>query len=404
MFNKTLNFLIVSLLLSLTTQAQAVTVEAEGQAIIANKDITSAREAAIRDASQQASMQAAVYVSSSQVVRDGILEIDNMQISTLGQVSNIEIVEEKIIGTTLYVRIKANVDIDEGCSNGSSNHYKKTIAVAAFPLQQLSQANLGGLHNISSALPAQLSQRFNSKGQTISYNAGLINLYPNPSQASTSQLSDGKLTSMLNTIGQLDVNYVVSGVIRDIAMVDPRTHAEDNYFMDLYNKLDFKSKRHLRNFEIDLFIHDGFSGHLISQKHYQTAGLWSLDRTISTGFATPGFTKQDYGKKVRALEDTIASEIATELRCEPFTTRITQVEDRTIWINAGKQQGLKRGDKLTVYRTSTVFTPQMMANTQLTNTQQTLVIDDVQMGFASGHINASAESHNIRPGDLAIAR
>ncbi|WP_067866194.1 flagellar assembly protein T N-terminal domain-containing protein [Neptuniibacter marinus] len=404
MFNKTLNFLIVSLFLSLTSIAQAVVIEAEGQAIIANKNITAAREAAIRDASQQASMQAAVYVSSSQVVRDGILEIDNMQISSLGQVSNIEILDEKIIGSTLHIRIKANVDIDEGCSNGSSNNYKKTIAFAAFPLQQLSQANLGGLHNVSSELPAQLSQRFNSTAQTITYNAGLINLYPNPSQASSSQLDSGKLTSMLSTIGQLDVNYVISGVIRDISMVDPRTHAENNYFMDLYNRLDFKSKRHLRNFEIDLFIHDGFSGQLVSQKHYQTAGLWSLDHTITTGFATPGFIKQDYGQKVRALEDKIAAEISAELRCEPFSTRITQVEDRTIWINAGKQHGLKRGDKLTIYRSSTIFTPQMNSNTQLTNTQQTLIIDDVQMGFASGHINASAETYNIRAGDLAIAR
>ena len=109
-----------------------------------NKDIVSAREAAIRDASQQASMQAAVYISSSQVVRDGILAIDNMQISTLGQVSDIEVVSEKIMGSTLHVRIKANVNIDEGCSNGNNNQYKKTIALAGFPLIKPSQASLGG--------------------------------------------------------------------------------------------------------------------------------------------------------------------------------------------------------------------------------------------------------------------
>lgn len=404
MFNKTLKFCITTCLLLLSANSLAVIVEAEGQAIIANRDITSAREAAIRDASQQASMQAAVYVSSSQVVRDGVLEIDNMQISTLGQVSDIEIVDEKIIGSILHIRIKANVNIDEGCSNGASNRYIKRVAMTAFPLSVRKQANLGGLHNISSELAAQLTQELNIRGDITALNAGKVSLFANPDQASTSQLDDGTLTSMLNTIGQLDVNYVVSGVIRDISMIDPRTHAEQNHFIDLYNQLDYKSKKHLRNFEIDLFIYDGFSGHLLNQKHYQTAGLWNLDRTISTGFSTAGFAKQDYGKKVKALQKIIVSELTNELRCESFTTRITRIEDKTIWINAGKQQGIKRGDKLTIYRRSTFFTPQMQANTQLSNTQQTLIIDDVQLGFASGHIGSAAASYNIRTGDLAIAK
>lgn len=404
MFNKALTFFIATLFWLTSTAAFAVVVEAEGVAIIMNKDIASAREAAIRDASQQASMQAAVYISSSQVVRDGILAIDNMQISTLGQVSDIEVVSEKIIGSTLHVRIKANVLIDEGCSNGNNNQYKKTIALAGFPLIKPSQASLGGLHNISSELPTMLGQSFNSSGNAIALDAGRINLHPNPIQASTSQLDDGTLTSMLSTIGQLDVNYVISGVIRDISMIDPRTHAETDYFLDLYNKLDYKSKRHLRNFEIDLFIHDGFSGHLVSQKHYQTMGLWNLDRTISTGFATGQFAKQDYGQKVKALISKISKELTTDLKCEPFTARITRINDRTVWINAGKQQGLKRGDKLTIYRRSTFFTPQMHAKTELTNTQLTLIIDNVQAGIASGNLSSAAASDNIRTGDLAIAR
>ena len=403
MFNKTLKFCITTCLLLLSANALAVIVEAEGQAIIANRDITSAREAAIRDASQQASMQAAVYVSSSQVVRDGVLEIDNMQISTLGQVSNIEIVDEKIVGTVLHIRIKADVNIDEGCSNGVSNRYIKKVAVAAFPLSTPKQANLGGFHTISSAFPTQLALAFNQHGSVTALNAGNVSLFANPRQASTSQLDDGTLTSMLSTTGQMDVNYVVTGIIRDISMIDPRTHAENNYFIDLYNKLDYKSKRHLRNFEIDLFVYDGFSGHLISQKHYQTAGLWNIDRTISTGFDTAGFARQDYGKKVKALQNKIVSNLSDELQCEPFSSRITRVEDKTIWINAGKQQGIKRGDKLTIYRRSTFFTPQMKANTQLSNTQQTLIINDVQPGFSSGRIGNAAESNNIRPGDLAIA-
>ncbi|WP_415885845.1 flagellar assembly protein T N-terminal domain-containing protein [Neptuniibacter sp. QD37_6] len=396
--------LVLACLLLLPVSVQAVIVEAEGQANIANKDISSAREAAIRDASQQASMQAAVYVSSSQVVRDGILEIDNMQISTLGQVSNIEIVDEKVIGNTLFVRIRADVLVDQGCYNGVSNSYTKSIAIAAFPLLKLKHANLGGLSSVSSDFPAQIAQLMNKYNNFIAHNAGRLNLYIHPSLAPTNQLDYGALSSMQQTAGQLNVNYIVSGVIRDMSMMDPRTHAEKNYVIDLYNQLDYKSKKHLRNFEIDLYIHDGLTGHLVHQKHYQTAGFWNLDRTIKTGFNTASFFKQDFGQKVQELQQTILKDLQTELHCEPFTTLINHIEDRTIWINSGKQQGLKRGDKLTIYRKSTYYSPNMEATTQLINTKQTLVIDDVQMGSASGYISSAAASFNIRPGDLAIAR
>ncbi|WP_286236809.1 flagellar assembly protein T N-terminal domain-containing protein [Neptuniibacter halophilus] len=404
MFNLASRLFLFVYLFIFSQLAAAVMVEAQGQAIISNGDISAARQAAIRDASQQASMQAAVYVSSSQVVRDGILEIDNMQISTLGQVSNIKIIDEKVVGQTLFVHIKADVLIDEGCSNGVSNSYRKSVAMTAFPLQHLQQSNLGGLYNISSELPAQLAQQLNSGSPVSALNAGRISIHPNPQLAPVTQLDDGSLSNLFSEAGQMEVNYIVSGVIRDITMVDPRTHAENNFFIDLYNRLDYKSRKHLRNFTLDLYIHDGFSGHLIWQNRYQTAGLWSLDPTIKTGFATPGFMKQDYGQKVSALQKQMADDLNQALRCEPFTARIIRTQDRDIWINAGSQQGLKRGDKLTIYRKSTFYAPDMKANSSLDNTRQTLVIDDVQVSTASGKISGTTESYNIRPGDLAIAR
>jgi hypothetical protein len=97
MFNYLVRIIFIPLLLaSVSATAHAVVIEAEGMAVVVNKDLKSAREAAIKDASQQASMHAAVYVSSNQVVRDGILEIDNMQISTLGRVSNIDVTLKQI--------------------------------------------------------------------------------------------------------------------------------------------------------------------------------------------------------------------------------------------------------------------------------------------------------------------
>jgi hypothetical protein len=400
MFNRLVRNLFILSMMLFAVAAQAVVIEAEGQAIIIQGDLKSAREAAIKDASQQASMHAAVYISSNQVVRDGILEIDNMQISTLGRVSNIEILDEKIINNILNIRIKADVLIDTGCENGVTNSYIKSIAVAAFPMIDMNQARIGNLHDAPVAFATELTQRINSKDKLTGYNASRMNLYPDPNIAATSTLSDGALTSMLSNINRMEVNYVISGVIRDMSMVDPRTHAEDNYFIDLYNRMDYLSKKHLRSFSIDLFVHDGFTGQLLMQENYMTAGLWNLDPTIKTGFTGAGFYKQDYGQKVSELQQKIAKDLAEKLQCEPFTARINRVEDSNVWISAGSAQGLKRGDKLTIYRRSTFFTPDMRAQTQLNNTRQSITIEDAQGAFASGRLNGTVQQYNIRPGDL----
>ncbi|MCP4596019.1 MAG: hypothetical protein GY843_06020 [Neptuniibacter sp.] len=406
MFNSLFRTSLIAILLFFTGYVQATVVEAEGRAIIENNDLAAAREAAILDATQQASMHAAVFISSNQVVRDGILEIDNMEISTLGQVSNIQVLDEKVIGNILHVRIIADVLIDTGCKNGVTNKYVKSLALAAFPLENLGQAKLGNLHDAPLAFPRQLTQLFNQSKTLTALNAGRINFYPDPSLAATSQLSDGALSSMLSNIKKMDVNYVVSGVIKDMSIVDPSTYNEDNYFVDLYNRskyLNQKPLRNLRAFTIDLFVHDGFSGNLVMQKSYQTAGLWDLDPSIKTGFSSTSFAQEDYGQKIQELQQQIVNDLTENLLCEPFTARITNSQDKTIWISAGSAQGVKIGDKLTVYRRSTFYTPDMRPQTQLMNTQQTLVIKDVQNSFASGQIKGAVEQFNIRPGDLVIA-
>lgn len=404
MFNLLIRLTVLCILLIMPRIALSAIVEAEGMAIIHNNDISSAREAAIRDASQQASMQAAVYVSSSQIVRDGILQIDNMQISTLGKVSNIEIVDEKVIGNRLQIRIRADVLVDQGCENGVTNQYSKSIAFTAFPVTNLRQLSLGGLQNISSDFSASLSQHAQKESGIVAHNISKLNISLTSPASLPDQLDERAINAVTSQLNGSTPNYIVSGIINDVSMIDPRTHAEDNYFIDLYNRLDYKSKKHLRNFDISFFVYDGYSGNLVAQKQYQTAGLWNLDPTIKTGFNTAGFRKQDYGQKVNKLEKQIIENLSTDLHCEPFTAQITRTLDKQLWINSGKRHGIKRGDKMTVYRKSTFFGNDMRATTDLINTQQTLIIEDVQMNTASGRLTSAAESFNIRPGDLAIAR
>lgn len=386
-----------------STLSFAVTVVAEGRALILDNDLTSAEEAAIQDATQQASMQAAVYVSSNQRLRDGILEIDNMRVATLGRVSDIKILDKKVIGRQYIVRIQASVNSDTGCENGNSNSYLKSVAIAAFPLEQPVQASRGGLADIEYGLSRKLLQRMQGIDYLQPINATNINLHPNLQTAASRQLDNGALTTVVANSRNLNVQYILSGVIRDMSMVDQRAAQQNNYFIDLYNRLDYKSKKHLRTLSFDLFLHDGYTGALLWQKRYQTAGLWHYEPEYRTGFSSAAFTQSDYGQKVEMLLGEMNKEVAEELRCRPFSARITRTQDRTLWITAGELDGLSRGDKVTVYRRSTAYTDGLMTQDQLTNTRATAIIEEVQPTFSTARLSKDSGILNIREGDIVKA-
>lgn len=400
MIHSLTRFAFMLLLLIPAAQASEVIVEAEGRAIILNSDLTSARRAAISDASQAASLQAAARIATTQQIRDGILEIDNMSISTLGTLSDVEVVDEWVQGQYLFVRILARVAVETACPNGSaSSAYRKSAVITSFPLLSPSQASSGGLHRLGQDITDHLASRFAQHKSLEIHNASHLNMHPTPATAPTQMLDDGTLTSLLRHTEQMNAQYIVSGVIRDIAPHNPQGPRESNILVDLYNQLDTASARHMRNFVMDLFIHDAFSGALIHQQQYATAGRWLL-REQRADFNSAAFQQQEYGQKVRSLLDQVGRDIEEHLRCTPFAARITRTDHDRVWINAGQLSGLSVGDRLSVYRRYTHYDAMHNPYSELLNTRVTLTLDSVQPTFASGVINSTNSSANIQQDDI----
>ena len=404
MFNRFEITVLLFLLSFISPLSQAVMIEAEGRAPLGNNDYVSARENALRDATQQASMQAAVFVSGNQQIRDGILEIDNMQISTLGKVSQVEIIDQRVEGAYLIVKIRADVQFDTGCENGSTNNYLKSVAITAFPIANTAQAMLGGLDNAVSALPARLAQQLGSSGRVNIFKATHLNLYPSLETAASRQLDDGALSTVAANTRQLAVQYIISGVIRDMAMIDQEARQDQNLFRDLLRRIDSRGHHYQRNFIIDLYLHDAYSGTLLSEKRYQTSGLWQLEPQLKVGFGSSAFGKQEYGQNINSLISDLSSEMAQDLRCRPYSALISRTVGKEVWLDAGQNSGLKRGDKLTVFHRSTLFNGALQPKTHLTNTRKTLVIDEVQAQTTRAYLMTDSHQSNILPGDLAIAR
>lgn len=368
-------------------------------------NLSLARTAAINRAKQQALLQAGAYLSSRQQIKGGVLTVDEFSVQTEGRIGSVEILQETINGNQLTVHIRAKVFNDTACSNGQTgSKYRKRVAITAFPLLQPTHANLGQLQDIESGLATTLVAKLQSYPSVTPLNAGNLILQPPATTATTQLLPRGSLTTMLDHTQQMDAHYVVSGLIRDMSMQSPQTLREKNLFVDLYNKLDYRSSKHLRVFAVDLYIHDGFTGSLIGQRSFATAGRWEHNAHQAIGFSNAAFWQDEFGQRVAEQVDAMAEEINTTLRCQPFTAIITRADDYNIWFRAGAASGIKPGDKFDVFRKSEFFNQGHTPTTELTKTKLVLTVEEILGNTTRGRVNGLTGQSNIQPADVIMSR
>ena len=233
----------------------AQTVDAVGTAIIYNGDITDARYRATQQAIKQAVLQSSSRVSVNDILNNGELNSD-LKIRSAGRVQHAKIISETQKGDFLTVVARVNVTADYMCSNGATNYYRKSVAITGFALEHRQQASLGGLGNISRELPKDFADAINKQGFLRALAATNIVLYPDSINAPSLTNNDDTLTDVVRIAHKLGTQYVVSGVIRDIA---PLYIRRPN---DPYASTDDKSEKQ-RDFVLDIYIYDGFSGALL---------------------------------------------------------------------------------------------------------------------------------------------
>lgn len=404
MIFKLLSVNLFILLLFATSNSFASTaprsVEAKGTATLINGDLTNARRLAINNAMEIASLRAAAFVSSNTRVQEGLITESNTRVSSQGLISDVQVIHEQLIGDQLEVFIRASVVSENGCAGGHSQlAYYKHIGFTAFPLQQASHANLGSIHDISTRMPQILARELQAYPGFESHVATHISLHPDIANSPTQILSDGTLTNLQRHSEQSNMQFIVSGVIRDISSLDPPQPGEPNVFAGLFKRLAYSDEKNLRALIADIYIHDAQSGGLLWQNRYRTAGRWERGQE-KTGFGSEAFWRQDYGQQVRNTLIDIIQDINSQLQCEPFRARITKASENRLWINAGSLSGLNSGDRLTVYRRFAHYDTLNQPMIEFTNTQVTLTLDAVQPTFASGTIDRLASQVNIQQDDI----
>lgn len=376
-------------------------VEATGRAEIVYGDEHSARVRAMRDAIRNASMQVSSRVRSAQTVQDGRLTVDHLRVHSAAQVTQVEVLSERVHQGELELNIQARVSENHMCSNHVVNDFAKSAAVTGFPLVDPTQATIGHLGSVDRLMAAQLVNAMNTDSRLRALDASHLALYSSVSSAPTQMTARNTLTRAIDTAQDLGVQFVISGVIRDLGMEEvTREVRDDEGLLAHFGVGRTTNQRHL---VLDVYVHDGYSGELVFQSRYAAKGLWDFRSNERVGFGTPAFFSSDFGEQTRHLIQRIVRDLQETVQCQPFMASIAQVSGQRLYIDMGAESGLRPGDDLSVYRTSTFFDRQQMAYQELTDTQLVARVVQVQPNFAIAELPIRAERLNLQPDDLVIA-
>lgn len=387
------------LLLAFLLPIQVLPVQAQIVEVIGRAPIDGApsyaREQAMKDALYQASLQASAQVSGMQLMKEGVISKDEIAVSTHADVSNVKVLWEDVVDGVYQVSVRAEVNEQSQCP-GQTQEYRKAIAIAGFGLARPQQATWGRLENIEQALPRWLASELNSQGLVHTLDATRISLYQDPRSAPSAETAQQRLTTSVALATQLGAQYVVSGVVRDLSM----KKEQKGFALSRWAGM---SKARQRDFVMDVFVHDGLSGAMLSQRTYRTQGEWNVGKTDYVGFATPDFWDTNYGAEVGSLLEKAANDLNQTLRCQPFMARIVKARGHRLHIEASAGAGIRPGDTFKVYRTGTLYNLDLEPRTELTDMAVEAVVKQVQPQFIVADLKESAEHLAIQRDDMVIA-
>ncbi len=363
--------LIASIIWFCSAPAFAATIETRGSAVISNGDIGSARLVAYQNALRQASMMQNAKVSSTYATQVGSSNIvDSIQVRSSSHVSNANIIDEHISNGIITLLVSVTIeDNPGGCDQDNNNSFRKKVAAVYFPLLDTAQVGTNDYYGFQRGIPTELLQRLSASGNFLVRDASNQSLHQDPLNATSIASNGNMIRPIVNTLqDNLGVQYVISGVIRDLGhALPPGFRLTRNFNLShtewsplgisfkpswraIENELGLKWQPNLRNIEVEFFIHDAYTGELLARHRHAKAvkGYVKPDQPIR--FGTYAFYNDPYGQAFSEVLDREADAIKQLLACREFSVKILGEDEKHLYIDMGRDTLIKKGDTITLYK------------------------------------------------------
>lgn len=328
------------LCLCFSSQSFAIWYEASGQAIIRNGNKELARQRATQEAIQQALLFSGASVRSVQSMAQGLLKDDRFEVRAVGEVSNVELIDEVYADDVITVTIRA--DIFPQDSQCDASDYKKTIITTWFPISNREQAAFGNIYDLGKPVAGLMKEEFDM----YSRYAGIHHIEPFYFSPNVSKVQHQAMNMARKHGGQ----FVLLGEIQNLNVEE-----QENTYVD---SLTFWSENEpLRNITFHMKLVDGSTGELLMDKVFRSRTPWTFNKYETVDVNSSRLWDSPFGTSVKQMLQDIAQEVDETVSCIPAYGRIISVRNNQLAANIGTSQGVKRGDKLKIFQMRQFFSP-----------------------------------------------
>ncbi len=327
-----------------------------GTASTENVDQAFARQMAIRNGLDFASINNNVTVSSDHSVENYHLTRDVTRFTSNSKVESYTILEEGLEEAfdtygeekkrPLNYQVKMEVCLTENpqvCENLSGNQYQPRLVVA--PLAVAKGYEVRDISNLIPGYQTELNRRLSRasyRNLTLLNQSAAVDeqggvLYPNTSPNLLEPIRD-----------KTGAQYMLMSVLRSAS-----SHVEaGSYLNPVKHFYNLPVENDARFLEVDWYLVDLMNHTVV---HQQRKGF-DLKGDVRVGrdrpFGTNAFFDTDTGMAFHALLHTQTEDVVNALQCKPLQTQIIDVrgDEYVIYLNANS--GAKAGDELAVYQRS----------------------------------------------------
>lgn len=277
----------------------------------------------------------------------------------------------------------------------SPETYRKKVAATRFHV--VNSLQVEDIADIWSGYPLELLRRLETLGGVLPLNSVsslLPDGQPNPDSPANREM-------VRRIAEQSGSQFVISGVILDAgANSDGVRRAERAWPWP-----NFKPEPSARRLEVEIFLHDGLTGVLISRHRDSALASEKVLVGRDKPFASSAFFDTPFGQAVARVLNVQVEAINTELARQPFMANIVRIEGKKVFLDAGGASGLTPGSRLTVYRKNPAVPVNALAGRSAPGIPETsaatLTLFQVQPLFSVGELSTEPARINLQIGDFA---
>ena len=264
----------------------------------------------------------------------------------------------------------------------------RKVLITAFPLRYPEQIKSGQFMDWAQVTGEELSRTLERNGRTRASAAAQRFPFEDATLSTALALTaDGKptITQWANEAG---AQYVLAGIFHDFGEGKKR----------LLPTLPVPAVPE-RQMRVEAFIHDAHDGALIARQEFNRPMIFAdMPRSVTPG--TQAFASSRLGEAYTALIKDIADWTDNVVSCQPFSVRITQVDNRRMTLNAGSTVGIAPGMALQSWRPGTPPPRPTPGNIVSARPIPTAEIKEVQPGSSLAEMTPQRFPPVLKVGDV----